>query len=161
MTDKKPLVGIVMGSTSDLNVMREAATVLDSLGIANEMKVASAHRTPDLVQQYVTTAPERGIEVLIGGAGGAAHLPGVMAALTTLPVIGVPVKSPALQGLDSLLSMVQMPSGIPVATVGIDGAKNAGLLAARILSIKYPEVRKKLEDYAQEMADKIKATKLD
>jgi 5-(carboxyamino)imidazole ribonucleotide mutase len=161
MTDKKPLVGIMMGSTSDLDVMRGAAEVLDSLGIANEMKVASAHRTPDLVQQYVTTAPERGIEVLIGGAGGAAHLPGVMASLTTLPVIGVPVKSPALLGLDSLLSIVQMPSGIPVATVGIDGAKNAGLLAARILSIKYPAVRKKLEDYAQEMADKIKAVKLD
>ena len=161
MTDKKPLVGIMMGSTSDLNVMRGAADVLDLLGITNEMKVASAHRTPDLVHEYVTSAPERGIEVLIGGAGGAAHLPGVMASLTTLPVIGVPVKSPALQGLDSLLSIVQMPSGIPVATVGIDGAKNAGLLAARILSIKYPEVQQKLENYAQEMADKVKAAKID
>lgn len=161
MADKKPLVGIMMGSTSDLEVMRGAARVLDELGIAHEMKVASAHRTPDLVQEYVTTAPARGIEVLIGGAGGAAHLPGVMASLTTLPVIGVPVKSPALQGLDSLLSIVQMPGGIPVATVGIDGAKNAGLLAARILSIKYPEIRQKLETYAQEMAEKVKAAKLD
>jgi len=161
MTDKKPLVGIMMGSTSDLDVMRGAADVLDSLGIANEMKVASAHRTPDLVHEYVTSAPERGLEVLIGGAGGAAHLPGVMASLTTLPVIGVPVKSPALQGLDSLLSIVQMPGGIPVATVGIDGAKNAGLLAARILSIKYPEVRQKLEAYAQEMAEKVKAAKIE
>ncbi len=161
MTNKKPLVGIMMGSTSDLEVMRGAADVLDMLGIANEMKVASAHRTPDLVHEYVTTAPERGIEVLIGGAGGAAHLPGVMASLTTLPVIGVPVKSPALQGLDSLLSIVQMPSGIPVATVGIDGAKNAGLMAARILSIKYPELRQKLESYAKEMADKVKEAKID
>ena len=141
--------------------MRGAADVLDSLGIANEMKVASAHRTPDLVHEYVTMAPERGIEVLIGGAGGAAHLPGVMASLTTLPVIGVPVKSPALQGLDSLLSIVQMPSGIPVATVGIDGAKNAGLLAARILSIKYPGVQQKLEVYAQAMAEKVKTAKID
>jgi 5-(carboxyamino)imidazole ribonucleotide mutase len=161
MTDKKPLVGIMMGSTSDLDVMRGAADVLNSLGIANEMKIASAHRTPDLVHEYVSTAPERGIEVLIGGAGGAAHLPGVMASLTTLPVIGVPVKSPALQGLDSLLSIVQMPSGIPVATVGIDGAKNAGLLAARILSIKYPEIQQKLKNYAQDMADKVKAAILD
>ena len=161
MTDKKPLVGIMMGSISDLDVMRAAADVLDSLGVANEMKVASAHRTPDLVHEYVTTAPERGMEVLIGGAGGAAHLPGVMASLTTLPVIGVPVKSPALQGLDSLLSIVQMPSGIPVATVSIDGAKNAGLMAARILSIKYPDVQQKLELYAKEMADKVKAARID
>jgi 5-(carboxyamino)imidazole ribonucleotide mutase len=161
MTDNKPLVGIMMGSTSDLDVMRGAADVLDSLGIPHEMKVASAHRTPDLVHAYVTTAAERGIEVLIGGAGGAAHLPGVMASLTTLPVIGVPVKSPALQGLDSLLSIVQMPSGIPVGTVGIDGAKNAGLLAARILSIKYPDVQKHLEIYAQDMAAKVKAARLD
>lgn len=161
MTDKKPLVGIMMGSISDLDVMRAAADVLDSLGVANEMKVASAHRTPDLVHEYVTTAPERGMEVLIGGAGGAAHLPGVMASLTTLPVIGVPVKLPALQGLDSLLSIVQMPSGIPVATVGINSAKNAGLLAARILSIKYPDIQQQLADYAQEMADKVRAAKID
>ncbi|MBN1219877.1 MAG: 5-(carboxyamino)imidazole ribonucleotide mutase [Anaerolineae bacterium] len=160
MTHKKPLVGIVMGSASDLEVMRGAAEILDSLGIANEMKVASAHRTPELVHEYVTTAPQRGIEVLIGGAGGAAHLPGVMASLTTLPVIGVPVQSKALQGLDSLLSMVQMPSGIPVATVGIDGAKNAGLLAARILAIKYPELEKRLREYAEVMADNIRAIQL-
>jgi 5-(carboxyamino)imidazole ribonucleotide mutase len=157
---KKPLVGIVMGSTSDLDVMRGAAEVLDSLGVSNEMKVASAHRTPDLVHEYVTTAPERGIEVMIGGAGGAAHLPGVMASLTTLPVIGVPVQSKALQGLDSLLSIVQMPSGVPVATVGIDAAKNAGLLAARILAVKYPELEERLQEYARSMADKVKATQL-
>jgi 5-(carboxyamino)imidazole ribonucleotide mutase len=161
MIDKKrPLVGIVMGSTSDLDVMRGAAEVLDSLGVSNEMKVASAHRTPDLVHEYVTTAPGRGIEVIIGGAGGAAHLPGVMASLTILPVIGVPVQSKALQGLDSLLSIVQMPSGVPVATVGIDAAKNAGLLAARILAIKYPELAERLQEYAQSMADKVRAAKL-
>ena len=156
----QPLVGIVMGSTSDRDVMRGAAEVLDSLGVSNEMKVASAHRTPDLVHEYVTTAQERGIEVMIGGAGGAAHLPGVMASLTTLPVIGVPVQSKALQGLDSLLSIVQMPSGVPVATVGIDAAKNAGLLAARILAIKYPELEERLQEYAQSMAYKVKAAKL-
>jgi 5-(carboxyamino)imidazole ribonucleotide mutase len=161
MIDKKPLVGIMMGSTSDLDVMRGAAEILDSLGVTNEMKVASAHRTPDLVHDYVTTAQERGIEVIIGGAGGAAHLPGVIASLTTLPVIGVPVQSKALQGLDSLLSIVQMPSGVPVATVGINGAKNAGLLAARILAIKYPELEERLKDYAKTMADKVKSVKLD
>ena len=157
----RPLVGIVMGSTSDLEVMRGAAEILDALGVPNEMKVASAHRTPDLVHEYVTTAQERGIEVIIGGAGGAAHLPGVMASLTTLPVIGVPVRSKALQGLDSLLSIVQMPSGVPVATVGIDEAKNAGLLAARILAIKYPELEERLKKYAKAMADKVKSTTLD
>jgi 5-(carboxyamino)imidazole ribonucleotide mutase len=114
-----------------------------------------------LVHEYVTTAQERGIEVIIGGAGGAAHLPGVIASLTTLPVIGVPVKSQSLQGLDSLLSIVQMPSGVPVATVGIDAAKNAGLLAARILAIKYPELTERLKNYAQAMADKVRSAKLD
>jgi 5-(carboxyamino)imidazole ribonucleotide mutase len=156
----RPLVGIVMGSASDLEVMRGAAEVLDALGVLNEMKVASAHRTPDLVHEYVTTAQERGIEVIIGGAGGAAHLPGVMASLTTLPVIGVPVQSKALQGLDSLLSIVQMPSGVPVATVGIDAAKNAGLLATRILAIKYSELEERLKEYAQSMADKVRSAKL-
>jgi 5-(carboxyamino)imidazole ribonucleotide mutase len=156
----RPLVGIVMGSTSDLEVMRGAAEILDALGVLNEMKVASAHRTPDLVHEYVTTAQERGIEVIIGGAGGAAHLPGVMASLTTLPVIGVPVQSKALQGLDSLLSIVQMPSGVPVATVGIDAAKNAGLLATRILAIKYSELEERLKEYAQSMADKVRSAKL-
>jgi 5-(carboxyamino)imidazole ribonucleotide mutase len=156
----RPLVGIVMGSTSDLEVMKGATKILDSLGVPNEMKIASAHRTPDLVHGYVTTAQERGIEVIIGGAGGAAHLPGVMASLTTLPVIGVPVQSKALQGLDSLLSIVQMPSGVPVATVGIDAAKNAGLLAARILAIKYPELEERLKGYAKAMADKVRSAKL-
>jgi 5-(carboxyamino)imidazole ribonucleotide mutase len=157
----KPLVGIVMGSTSDLEVMKGAAEILDTMGVPHEMKVASAHRTPDLVSEYVATAPKRGIEVMIGGAGGAAHLPGVMASLTTLPVIGVPVQSKALKGLDSLLSIVQMPSGVPVATVGIDGAKNAGLLAARILAIKYPELTERLKTYAKSMADKVKSARLD
>ena len=150
----------MMGSSSDLEVMRPAAKILADLGIPSEMKVASAHRTPDLVRDYVTSAQTRGLEVLIGGAGGAAHLPGVMASLTTLPVIGVPVMSKALQGMDSLLSIVQMPAGIPVATVGIDNAKNAGLLAARILSIKYPPVAAALQAYADDMAEKVKATKV-
>jgi len=157
----KPLVGILMGSASDWPIMKEAAEILTSLGVQSEAKVASAHRTPDLVREYVTTAQDRGIEVIIGGAGGAAHLPGVIAALTTLPVIGVPVQSKALQGLDSLLSIVQMPGGVPVATVGIDAAKNAGLLAARILGLKYPELEERLRAYVKSMAEKVKSTKLE
>ncbi len=156
-----PLVGIVMGSTSDLDVMMGTADILDLLGIPYEMKVASAHRTPDLVHEYTTTAQERGLEVIIAGAGGAAHLPGVMASLTMLPVIGIPVQSRALKGLDSLLSIVQMPSGIPVATMGIDGSKNAGLMAARILALKYPEIGERLQQFAKEMAEMIKSTELD
>ena len=147
----KPQVGIIMGSTSDLDVMKAAAEMLDALDIPHQMKVASAHRTPDLVHEFATTAAERGLEVIIAGAGGAAHL----------PVIGVPVQSKALKGLDTLLSIVQMPSGVPVATVGIDGAKNAGLLAARILAIKYPELEERLKDYAKAMADRVRSAKLD
>jgi 5-(carboxyamino)imidazole ribonucleotide mutase len=157
----KPLVGIIMGSTSDLEVMKGAAEILDLFEIPYEMKVISAHRTPDLSYEYATTAQERGLEVIIAGAGGAAHLPGVLAALTVLPVIGVPVKSKALNGLDSLLSIVQMPSGIPVATMAIDNAKNAGLMAARILGIKYPVMADRLKKYAKSMADKVKSAKLE
>jgi 5-(carboxyamino)imidazole ribonucleotide mutase len=156
----KPLVGIMMGSASDWPVMKEAADLLAAFGVTCETKVASAHRTPDLVHDYVTTAQERGLEVIIAGAGGAAHLPGVVAALTTLPVIGVPVLSKALQGLDSLLSIVQMPAGIPVATVGIDAAKNAGLLAVRMLALKYPELDSRLKDYVKSMAEKVKTAQV-
>jgi len=144
---EKPLVGIVMGSDSDLPVMEEAATVLKEMGIPCEMDISSAHRLPDKTANYARTARERGLEVLIAGAGMAAHLAGVLAANTTLPVIGVPLKSGALNGADALYSTVQMPPGIPVATVAIDGAKNAAYLACEILSIKYPEVAKKLEDF--------------
>ena len=144
---EKPLVGIVMGSDSDLPIMKEAATVLKEMGIACEMDISSAHRLPDKTANYARTARDRGLEVLIAGAGMAAHLAGVLAANTTLPVIGVPLKSGALNGADALYSTVQMPSGIPVATVAIDGAKNAAYLACEILSIKYPEVARRLEDF--------------
>lgn len=139
-----PLVGVIMGSTSDWETMKEACAILEELEVPYEKKVVSAHRTPDLMFEYAEQAPERGIEVIIAGAGGAAHLPGMVAAKTPLPVIGVPVKSSNLNGLDSLLSIVQMPGGVPVATVAIGraGAINAGLLAAQILGIKYPEIQK-------------------
>ena len=132
----QPLLGVIMGSTSDWETMKHACGILDELGIPYEKKVVSAHRTPDLMFEYAETARERGLKVIIAGAGGAAHLPGMVAAKTTLPVIGVPVQSKALNGLDSLLSIVQMPGGVPVATVAIGkaGAVNAGLLAAQILS---------------------------
>lgn len=144
---KKPIVGIVMGSDSDLAVMDKAAEVLKELNIPYEMDISSAHRLPDKTADYAKTARERGIEVIIAGAGMAAHLAGVIAAHTTLPVIGVPIKSGALNGVDSLYSTVQMPPGIPVATVAIDGTKNAAYLACSILSIKYPEVAEKLESF--------------
>ena len=127
-------VGIIMGSDSDLPVMSEAAKVLDSFGIEYELTIVSAHRTPDKMYEYASTAQERGLKVIIAGAGGAAHLPGMTAAITTLPVIGVPVKTRALSGVDSLYSIVQMPGGIPVATVAINGAKNAGLLTVQMLA---------------------------
>ena len=144
---KKPLVGILMGSDSDLPVMEKAAEVLREMGVPFEMDISSAHRLPEKTANYAKIARERGIEVLIAGAGMAAHLAGVLAAHTTLPVIGVPLKSGALEGVDALYSTVQMPPGVPVATVGIDGAKNAAYLACEILSIKYPEIAKKLEDF--------------
>jgi 5-(carboxyamino)imidazole ribonucleotide mutase len=144
---EKPLVGILMGSDSDLPVMEKAAEVLKEMGVPYEMDISSAHRLPEKTAHYAKTARDRGIEVLIAGAGMAAHLAGVLAAHTTLPVIGVPLKSGALEGVDALYSTVQMPPGVPVATVGIDGGKNAAYLACEILSIKYPEIAKKLEDF--------------
>ena len=144
---EKPLVGILMGSDSDLPVMEKAAEVLKEMGISFEMDISSAHRLPDKTADYARTARDRGIEVLIAGAGMAAHLAGVLASQTTLPVIGVPLKSGALDGVDALYSTVQMPPGVPVATVGIDGAKNAAYLACEILSIKYPDIAKKLEAF--------------
>ena len=140
----QPIVGIVMGSASDLPTMRKAADVLVGLGIACELGVRSAHRNPEGAVEYGRTAAERGLKVVIAGAGGAAHLPGVLAAVTLLPVIGVPVGLKNLDGLDSLLSIVQMPSGIPVATVGVDAAANAGILAARILALADPELADRL-----------------
>ncbi|WP_088072219.1 5-(carboxyamino)imidazole ribonucleotide mutase [Gottfriedia luciferensis] len=143
----KPIVGIIMGSTSDWETMKNACDVLEELNISYEKRVVSAHRTPDLMFEYAETARERGIQVIIAGAGGAAHLPGMVAAKTTLPVIGVPVQSKALNGLDSLLSIVQMPGGVPVATVAIGkaGATNAGLLAAQIIGIHDQDVYLALE----------------
>ena len=147
-------VGIVMGSKSDLDVMMPAADTLESFGVEVEVRVISAHRTPDLAAEWAGTARERGLEVIIAGAGGAAHLAGVMAAMTPLPVIGIPVKSRSLEGLDSLLSMVQMPSGIPVACVAINGAKNAALLAVQMLALKYPELAEKFDAFrAKQTAD--------
>ena len=148
-TVSKPLVGVIMGSKSDWETMQNTANTLDSLGVPYEVKVVSAHRTPDLLFEYAGSAEERGLEVIIAGAGGAAHLPGMAAAKTALPVIGVPVESKALKGMDSLLSIVQMPAGIPVATVAIGraGAINAALLATSILGNKYPEFRTALHTF--------------
>src|SRR5437773_5217520 len=143
----KPLVGILMGSDSDWPTMKAAAEALKEFAVASEAKVISAHRTPRDLEQYAATARERGLRVLIAGAGGAAHLPGVTAAFTTLPVIGVPIKGQSLKGLDSLLSIVQMPPGVPVATVGIGGARNAGLLAIQILAVADPKLVKALGDF--------------
>ena len=148
-----PRVGIIMGSRSDEETMREAARVLEELDILFEMRVVSAHRTPDMMFEYAADAESRGLEVIIAGAGGAAHLPGMTAAKTVLPVIGVPVRSGALGGIDSLLSIVQMPRGVPVATVAIGaaGAANAGLLAARILATRDPEIRERLHRFRERM----------
>jgi 5-(carboxyamino)imidazole ribonucleotide mutase len=154
---EKPLVGIIMGSDSDLPLMQEAFSILDSFAIVFEVHISSAHRTPARTAQYAKTARDRGIEVIIAGAGGAAHLAGVIAAETTLPVIGVPINSSPLNGLDALLSMVQMPGGIPVATMAIGkaGAKNAALLAAQILSLKHPGLQQHLADYKKTMAAEV------
>lgn len=148
----KPVVGVVVGSTSDLPVIKEAFEMLDQLGIPYEETVLSAHRNPKKVQEYAAGAIDRGLEVIIAGAGKAAHLAGVIASLTTLPVIGVPMPTSDLGGIDSLLSTVQMPGGVPVATVAIGGAKNAAILAAQILAIKYSEIRKKLNELREKMA---------
>lgn len=148
-------VGIIMGSTSDYEVMSGAVAMLDELGIAYEKRVVSAHRTPDLMYEYACTARSRGIGVIIAGAGGAAHLPGMVAAMTTLPVIGVPVKSRALNGLDSLLSIVQMPAGVPVATVAINGAKNAALIAASILALGDNAIADRLEKFRKDQTESV------
>ena len=144
-----------MGSTSDYEVMSGAVDMLSELGIEFEKRVVSAHRTPDLMYEYARTARERGISVIIAGAGGAAHLPGMVAAMTTLPVIGVPVKSRALNGLDSLLSIVQMPGGVPVATVAINGAKNAALIAASILALQDSGIASRLEKFRKDQTDSV------
>jgi 5-(carboxyamino)imidazole ribonucleotide mutase len=145
------LIGIIMGSDSDLPVMQEAADLLSELELPYEMTIVSAHRTPLRMVEYAQSAVERGLRVIVAGAGGAAHLPGMVASLTPLPVIGVPVKTSALQGQDSLLSIVQMPPGVPVATVAINGAKNAGLLAAQILGSSDAAIRQKIEAYKRAM----------
>ncbi|WP_449279512.1 5-(carboxyamino)imidazole ribonucleotide mutase [Leucobacter sp. GX0328] len=150
-----PLVGVIMGSDSDFNVMSDAVQVLRDFGIAHEVEVVSAHRTPEKMVSYAHDAAGRGLKVIIAGAGGAAHLPGMVASMTTLPVIGVPVPLAKLDGLDSLLSIVQMPGGIPVATVSIGGAKNAGLLAARILGATDTQLATQLDDYARGLSDMV------
>lgn len=155
-----PKVGIIMGSTSDYEVMKDACSILEEFGVDYEKRVVSAHRTPDLMYEYAHTAKERGIKVIIAGAGGAAHLPGMVAAMTTLPVIGVPVKSRALNGLDSLLSIVQMPGGVPVLTVAINGAKNAALSAISILSIEDKELSLKLEEFRTNQTESVLEAKL-
>lgn len=152
--DKTPLVGVLMGSASDLEDMQPACSVLDELGISYEVQIISAHRMPGETGTYAREARERGVEVIIAGAGLSAHLPGALAAHTTLPVIGVPLSGSPLSGQDALYSIVQMPSGVPVAAVGIDAAKNAALLAASILSIKYDRVRVALEKYRENAVEK-------
>ena len=153
-------VAVVMGSSSDYEVMSQAIETLEQFEIPYEKRIVSAHRTPDLLVEYAKTAKNRGIEVIIAGAGGAAHLPGMVASMTTLPVIGVPVKSRALNGLDSLLSIVQMPAGVPVATVAIDGAKNAALIAISILALHDENLAVALEDFRHKQTETIINTKL-
>ncbi|MBS1686576.1 MAG: 5-(carboxyamino)imidazole ribonucleotide mutase [Bacteroidetes bacterium] len=151
-----PQIGIIMGSESDLRVMNEAAEVLRELGASFELTVVSAHRTPDRMRDYATTAAERGIKVIIAGAGGAAHLPGMVASFTTLPVIGVPIKSSnSIDGWDSVLSILQMPSGVPVATVALNGAKNAGILAAQILGTSDQTIASKLVTFKNQLREKV------
>ncbi len=156
-------VGIIMGSDSDLPVMQEAAKILDDLGLLYELTVVSAHRTPERLVEYATTAENRGLKVIIAGAGGAAHLPGMAASMTALPVIGVPIATKSMKGIDSLLSIAQMPPGIPVATVAVNGAKNAGILAASILGAGDAEVRDLVRAYKEKMKDEVlaKAEKLE
>ena len=155
----QPLVSVIMGSTSDLPIMQNSADMLDELGVPHEIRIISAHRTPDLMFRFASEAQDRGIKVIIAGAGGAAHLPGMTAAKTVLPVIGVPVEAHNLSGLDSLLSIVQMPRGIPVATVAIGkaGAVNAGILAAQIIGLLDPEVRANVEDRREKAAAEVEA----
>ena len=155
MTLNKPKVAIIMGSDSDLSIVSKAVKILKDFKVDFEIRVLSAHRTPDATAEYAKDAEDTGIEVIIAAAGKAAHLPGVIAAYTTLPVIGIPIKSSALEGMDALLSIVQMPPGIPVATVGIDGAQNAGLLAIEILSVKYDYLKEALKLYRVNMQEEI------
>src|ERR1044071_7682273 len=157
MNNTKPMVGILMGSDSDWPVMKAAADALTEFGIVSEAKVISAHRTPRDLEQYASSARERGLRVFICGAGGAAHLPGVTAAFTTLPVIGVPISGKALDGMDSLLSIVQMPPGVPVATVGVNAAKNAGILAAQILGVADAKIQKALTAFKVKLAEESRA----
>ena len=152
---ENPIVSIIMGSDSDLPVMKDAVEILGKLGVAYECIIVSAHRTPEKAYDFAKNAVNRGIKVIIAGAGGAAHLAGVVASMTHIPVIGVPIKSRTLNGIDSLYSIVQMPSGVPVATVGIDGAKNAGILAAQILALGDIQLRDKLIDYKKELVKSV------
>jgi len=154
-SSETPLVGVVMGSDSDWRVMSDASQALTDFGIPHEVEVVSAHRTPDKLMRYGREARARGLRAIIAGAGGAAHLPGMLASVTALPVIGVPVQLATLDGMDSLLSIVQMPAGIPVATVSINGAKNAGLLAARILGASDPAIADRVEAYARELEQQV------
>ena len=159
----RPLVGIIMGSQSDWATMRHAAELLEHLGVPHERKIVSAHRTPDRMVEYAKTAKARGLKVIVAGAGGAAHLPGMVAAMTSLPVLGVPIESKSLSGLDSLLSIVQMPGGIPVGTlaIGVPGAKNAGLLAASIVGLQDPAVAEKLEAWRRAQTDAVTESPVD
>lgn len=155
MAETDPIVGVTMGSDSDLPIMEPAITVLQEFGVPHEVRVVSAHRTPQVLAEYGTTAAERGLKVIIAGAGGAAHLPGMLAAFTTLPVIGVPVPNGALNGMDALLSIAQMPGGVPVATVAIGNARNAGLLAVKILATGDPALAEKVAADQQAMKDMV------
>lgn len=162
-SEARPLVGVIMGSKSDWETMRHADEALTRFGVAHECKVVSAHRTPQWMAEYAQSAEERGLAVIIAGAGGAAHLPGMVAAFTVLPVLGVPVQSHALNGLDSLLSIVQMPGGVPVGTLAIGkaGATNAALLAVRMLATTRPDLREKLRAFAEEQTEKVLADELE
>ena len=163
MTEEAPQIGIIMGSDSDLPTMQGAIAICDEFGVPHEVAIVSAHRTPERMMDYAQSAHQRGLKVIIAGAGGAAHLPGMVASMTPLPVIGVPVKTRTLQGVDSLYSIVQMPGGIPVATVAIGNAKNAGLLAVQILASHEPKLLKKVQDYRQSLKDMVmeKQSRLD
>jgi len=162
MKEDGPVVGVIMGSTSDWPTMKHTAEVLEEFGIPFECEVVSAHRTPDWMSEYARSAEERGVEVIVAGAGGAAHLPGMVAAQTVLPVLGVPVQTSTLSGLDSLLSIVQMPGGVPVGTlaIGDSGAKNAALLAVAILALSRPELRRELRDFRERRAESVRRDEL-
>jgi 5-(carboxyamino)imidazole ribonucleotide mutase len=163
MIDPVPLVGVIMGSRSDWDTLRHTSEVLERFDVAHECRVVSAHRTPDWMREYAISAEERGIELIVAGAAGAAHLPGMVASYTVVPVVGVPVQSRALNGLDSLLSIVQMPGGVPVATmaIGTAGATNAGLFAVAMLSVRRPELRDRLRRYREELAQRVREERLE